>query len=230
MIMLSGTVARIAVPLVAVLGAGTLPAQGVVGGRLTLVERPGERTTDLANAVVYVVPRSAAAGKPGAGSHRIVMEGRRFTPHVQVATVGSSVEFPNNDPFRHNVFSKSGPSEFDLGLYGRGDTRGTVVRRAGVFPIFCNIHARMVAFVVAVATPFHTQAGADGRFAIQDVPPGAYTLHVWHDRGGEYTREIDVPAGGVSNLSVQLDARGYRFVQHRNKFGQEYSPASRDRY
>ncbi|MGH7720025.1 MAG: hypothetical protein ACREON_14435, partial [Gemmatimonadaceae bacterium] len=123
--------ARIAVPLVAVLGAGMLPAQGAVSGRLALVERPGERTTDLASAVVYLVPRSAAVAKPGAGTHRIVMEGRRFTPHVQVAAAGSTIEFPNNDPFRHNVFSKSGPSEFDLGLYGRGDTRGAVVRRAG---------------------------------------------------------------------------------------------------
>ncbi|MGH7720690.1 MAG: carboxypeptidase-like regulatory domain-containing protein, partial [Gemmatimonadaceae bacterium] len=76
----------------------------------------------------------------------------------------------------------------------------------------------------------HTQAGSDGRFVVQGVPAGAYTLHAWHDRGGEHTREIEVPAGGVSDLSVQLDARGYRFVQHRNKFGQEYSPASRDRY
>ena len=224
-----GAVIRIAVPLFAVFASGTAAAQGTVAGQVTILERRGERSTDLADAVVYLEPRGGAASATPA-TQQIVMEDRRFSPHVRLVTTGSTVEFPNNDPFRHNVFSKSGPSEFDLGLYGRGDTRGAPMRRPGVFPIFCNIHSQMVAYVVAVSTPYHTQASQDGRFEIDQVPAGTYTLRVWHGRGGEHARELQVPAAGVPDVAVQLDARGYQFVQHKNKFGQEYSTDSRDRY
>ena len=123
---------------------------------------------------------------------------------------GSAVGFPNQDPFRHNVFSKSGPSEFDLGLYGRGDSKDARVERAGVYPVFCNIHAKMVAFIVAVPTPYVAQPNPDGRFTIAGVPAGTYTVHAWHDRGGERSSEVTIAADGRSDVTVQLDASGYR--------------------
>ena len=209
--------------------ASALDAQGMVSGQVTIAERPGTRTTDLANAVVWLVPVGSSRNVTPT-STQIQMESRTFVPKVRVVPVGSTVEFPNQDPFRHNVFSKSGPGEFDLGLYGRGEVKGARVERAGVYPIFCNIHARMVAFVVSVPSPWVTQPGTDGRFTIADVPDGKYSLHVWHDRGGEQVRELSVAAGTRAPAEVQLDARGYRFVQHRNKFGQEYTTTGRDRY
>jgi plastocyanin len=230
MIPISGAVIRIAIPLFALVGSGVVAAQGTVAGQLTILERPGDRSTDLADAVVYLEPGGGRVASTTPGTHQIVMEDKRFAPHVRLVTTGSTVEFPNNDPFRHNVFSKSGPSEFDLGLYGRGDTRGAPMRRPGVYPIFCNIHSQMVAYVVAVSTPYHTQARQDGRFEIENVPAGTYLLRVWHGRGGEHAQELRVAASGVRDISVQLDARGYQFVQHKNKFGQEYSIAGRDRY
>jgi plastocyanin len=199
-----------------------------VTGQLTIVERPGARTNDLADAVVWLVRDGAQAGPTTVA--QIAMESRQYSPRVRVVAPGSTVEFPNNDPFRHNVFSKSGPSEFDLGLYGRGQSRGARVERSGIYPVFCNIHARMVAFIVAVPTTLVAQPGADGRFTIANVPAGTYTLHAWHDRGGEQRREIVVGADGAAAIAVQLDARTYRFAQHKNKFGQEYPPAGRDRY
>jgi len=204
-------------------------AQGNVTGQVSIVERAGARTSDLANAVVWLEGRGG--GAPGARSHaQIAMESREFVPRVRVVSVGSAVGFPNQDPFRHNVFSKAGPSEFDLGLYGRGDSRDARVDRAGVYPVFCNIHAKMVAFIVAVPTAYVTQPNPDGRFTIADVPAGAYTLHAWHDRGGEKTSEVTVNADGAANVTVSLDASGYRVVQHKNKFGQEYTNTGRDRY
>lgn len=207
----------------------TAYAQTTIAGRITILERGGGRTPDLANTVAYLEPVGVTA--PGAApvTVPIAMESRQFAPRIRVVPVGSVVEFPNHDPFRHNVFSKSGPNGFDLGLYGRGDSRGATLRKPGVFPIFCNIHARMVAFVIATPTPYFTQAASDGRFEIPGVPPGRYTLHVWHDRGGPHEREL-VVGPAPSNITVQLDARGYEFVQHRNKFDQEYATAGRDRY
>src|SRR5689334_21886788 len=103
-------------------------AQGVVTGRLSIMERPGAHTTDLAEAVIWLEPRGG--GGVAARSHpQIVMESREFVPRVRVVGVGSAVAFPNQDPFRHNVFSKAGPGEFDLGLYGRGDSKDARVDR-----------------------------------------------------------------------------------------------------
>lgn len=204
-------------------------AQSVVSGQLSIMERPGAKTTDLADAVVWLESRSAPPPTPTPRS-QIVMQSREYVPRVRIVAAGSSVGFPNQDPFRHNVFSKSGPSEFDLGLYGRGETKEARVDRPGVYPVFCNIHAKMLAFIVAVPSPFVAQPNPDGRFTIGGVPPGTYTLHVWHDRGGKVARELAVAANGQPVVNVQLDARGYRFVQHKNKFGQEYTNAGRDRY
>lgn len=220
----------IALATVGMAGAGSVCAQASVSGQIVILERGAGRTSDLSNAVVYLEPVGAAVAAAPPETVPIAMESRQFVPRIRVVPVGSTVEFPNHDPFRHNVFSKSGPNEFDLGLYGRGETRGATLRRPGLFPIFCNIHAKMVAFAIAVPTAYFTQAGSDGRFEIAGVPAGRYRLHAWHDRGGTHAREIVVGAGNAEPLAVQLDARGYKVVQHRNKFDQEYTSAGRDRY
>lgn len=200
-----------------------------VSGRVTILERTGDRTIDLPDAVIWLeAPVSQRRSAPPTRT-QIGMESKRFIPRVRVVPLGSTVEFPNLDPFRHNVFSNVGPTGFDLGLYGRGERRGARFDRPGVQPIFCNIHSRMVAYVVAVATPHFAQAAPDGRFHLADVPPGRYTLRSWHERGGETSREVDVTASGLADVELTLDARGYRPVPHKNKFGQAYAPGS-DRY
>jgi plastocyanin len=209
------------------LGVGTVA--GSVSGRITILERPGDRTTDLPDAVVWLEAPAAQRRPAPPMRAEIGMESKRFIPRIRVVPVGSTVEFPNLDPFRHNVFSNIGPGGFDLGLYGRGERRGARFERPGVQPIFCNIHSRMVAYVVAVATPHFAQATPDGRFHLADVQPGRYTLRSWHERGGETTREIEVTASGLADVEVTLDARGYQPVPHKNKFGQAYAPGN-DRY
>ena len=199
-----------------------------VSGRVTILERAGDRTTDLPDAVVWLEAASAAR-RVSPTRTEIGMESKRFVPRVRVVPLGSMVEFPNLDPFRHNVFSNVGPTGFDLGLYGRSERRGARFDRAGVQPIFCNIHSRMVAYVVAVATPHFAQAAPDGRFHLPDVPPGRYVLRSWHERGGETARDIDVTASGLADVELTLDARGFQPVPHKNKFGQAYAPGS-DRY
>ena len=206
-------------------------ATASVSGQVTILERPGEVTEDLGNVVVYLepagTPRRAQSAAPT--NTVIALQSRQFSPRVRVITEGSRVEFPNQDPFSHNVFSKV-KGGFDTGVYGRGKTRDQTFHEAGVYALYCNVHPRMTAFVVALGTPFYTQAGADGRFALDSVPPGRYTMHIWHDRATELIRELVVPARGLTNVAERLDARGYRYVQHRNKLGQEYRSTGGDRY
>ncbi len=221
-------VCALTLAVTAILMPTRLHGQGLAG-QLTMLEKDGVRTTDLANSVVWLEPQTAAGPVPRQTA-RIAMEGKQFVPRVQVVAVGSAVEYPNHDPFRHNVFSKSGPAEFDLGLYARGDTRQMQLDRAGIYPVFCNIHAKMVAYVLAVSSPYTVRPGADGRFVFGNVPSGTYTLKVWHERGGQSSRPITVPNDAASSLALQLDARSYRLAQHKNKFGGNYTTSGSERY
>jgi plastocyanin len=211
-------------------GAMPLGAQGTVSGRVSLTERAGETTADIGNTIIYLVRTGGASARLPAADATIAMNGRAFVPRVRVVTVGSKVSFPNQDPFQHNIFSTSPGARFDLGLYASGRSRDVTFRRPGVVPVYCNIHPRMTSWVVAVQTPYYTQAGEDGRWSIPNVPAGEYTVHLWHERATAVERPLTVVATGNPGFDVTLDARGFRFAQHRNKFGQEYDRSGRERY
>jgi plastocyanin len=211
-------------------GAGPLAAQGAVSGRVTMLERPGETTTDLGSTVISLEPAPGTKVRLEKVTAQMPIQNRQFSPRVVAVMVGSKVEFPNQDPFNHNVFSSTPGALFDLGLYGRGGSKNATFRKPGAFPIYCNIHSRMTGFVVVLDTPWYTQPGADGGFTIAGVPAGTYIVHFWHERAPEQTKTIEVPAAGLQGVDAELDARGYRFVAHKNKFGREYTSVAGDRY
>jgi plastocyanin len=154
---------------------------------------------------------------------------REFEPHVQIIGVGGSVAYPNQDPFSHNVFSNSSLGAFDLGLYRSGKTRSATFSAPGVYAVYCNIHARMANYVVAVRTPYVTRVRTNGTFEIANVPAGTWTLRVWHERAAEHIETIRVTTEDLA-LTLALDARGYVAKAHSNKFGQPYAATRADRY
>ena len=200
----------------------SLAAQGAVSGRISLSERPGEQTMDFSSTVIYLTPKDSASARTRPTRGAIAMNGRAFVPHVRVVTAGSRVDFPNQDPFSHNIFSSSPGAVFDLGLYPAGKSKDAPFRRPGAYAVYCNIHPRMTAFVVVAPSQWYAQAGNDGRWSVDSVPAGEYTLTVWHERARSVTTPITVPAVGIGGLTTALDARGYRFADHKNKFGREY--------
>lgn len=197
---------------------------------MSILERPGEITEDIENVVVYLEPLAGTRVRAAAPeTTSMILKGRSFQPRVRVVTIGSKVAFPNKDSFNHNVFSKANGG-FDTQVYGHGKTRENVFVDPGVYPLYCNVHPRMTAFVISLNTPYFTQAGNDGRFVLDNVSPGRYRMHVWHDRTSEVVQEINVGTAGLAIQRVELDARGYKYVQHKNKFGQDYTSATGDRY
>jgi plastocyanin len=214
--------AGLAAALVFLCAAHPVVAQGAVSGRVAMQEKPGEATKDFDATVVYLMPK----GTPGRAAEmksQMAMNGRQFSPRVRVVTTGSTVEYTNQDPFSHNIFSTAPGAAFDLGTYGSGVTKSTPFKKAGAYPVYCNIHAQMTAFVVVVSTSHYTQAGADARWKITNVPAGKWELHVWHERAPEVTQDLDVPATGLANVDVSLVASGFKQVAHKDKMGMDYS-------
>jgi plastocyanin len=216
-------------PVVSVVCLAWIQAGSHVTGRISMLEKGGQPSADLSAAVVYLDAVSPQAARPV--SVDIAIDDKQFVPRVAVVPVGSTVRFPNHDPFDHNVFSVSDRNSFDLGQYERGEAKGWTFTAPGLVRIFCNVHPRMVAFVQVMAGRYFAQPSADGGFVLADVPPGAYVLHAWHERSPQATREVQVTAAGAAAIEVQLDARGFRWTPHKNKYGRDYpTNAGRERY
>ncbi len=202
----------------------SLPA--TLTGHLTLLEKGDKQAEDVGQAVIWLATKTRAAAAAPVRAE-INTADKEFSPHVLVLPVGSTVTFPNHDPFNHNVFSLSEENPFDLGLYGRGETKAVKFSRAGIVRIFCNVHPQMSALVVVRDNPYYSQPSSDGSFTIEAVPAGRYMLHAWHERAPEISRDLMVPVQAGDGLDLQLDARGYKFKPHLNKFGRPYPQQGR---
>ena len=216
------------VALLTVAGGAVLANR--VAGRIVILEKDNKPTPDLGDAVVYLEGAATPATAAVPDTVEIAITDKVYAPHVVVVPVGSTVRFPNHDPFNHNVFSVSEANSFDLGLYGRGETRSQSFAHPGLVRVYCNVHPRMVAYVLVMANRFYAQPGQDGSFTIENVPSGTHRVHVWHER---IPTEVvkDVTAGAGADLQIALNARGYKWQPHRNKYGRSYpTNAGRERY
>jgi plastocyanin len=170
-----------------------------------------------------VVPSSPASPS----NLRLVQKNKSFEPHILVVPAGSLVDFPNRDPFFHNVFSLFEGKRFDLGLYEAGTSRTVRFDRPGISYIFCNIHPEMSAVVITLATPLYAIANHDGQVSLPGVPYGHYILHVWSEGMGPenaqpLTREVTIGENTFSLGVIRVpEANGQR-IAHKNKYGRDY--------
>ncbi len=128
----------------------------------------------------------------------------RFDPDLIVVPVGSTVQFPNEDPIFHSVFSLSRAKPFDLGFYPRGQSRTVKFDRSGIVQVYCHIHAGMYAAIVVTSSPWYGKPSEDGSFAFDDVPAGRYKVMVWHKVAGLHQTEIDVPQSGKTEVTIHV--------------------------
>jgi plastocyanin len=208
----------------------------------TIVMHTDKRTTGTAhktapsvvNVVVWLSPLQAEDPKPAPAPHppyRLLQKDKQFHPHLLVVPTGTSVEFPNADPFFHNVFSLFNGKRFDLGLYESGTSRSVRFDREGVSYIFCNIHPEMGAVVLALSTPYYAVSGDDGVITIHRVPLGSYRMNVWSEnaewlQSAETQRivQIGIGAGTVRLGEIAMLPVGSQLGNHKNKFGEDYRP------
>src|SRR5689334_6848634 len=195
--------------------------QVTVTGVVSIVRIRGNGSSKLDNANAVIWLRAPAGSTRRAGDwnstprprFKILQQHKRFDPHVLVIPVGSVVEFPNLDPFFHNVFSLFNGKRFDLGLYEAGTTHTVDFDRAGIAYIFCNIHPEMSAVVVALNTPYYAVSDGSGQVMIRNVPPGEYHLQVWHERSSleaakALSRQFTVSEDAHSLGTIRLPESG----------------------
>jgi len=212
------------------LASGLVSAQEVtVTGRVEWSNRKKNR--GASSVVVWLTPvqqrpETAHAAPPDSGHLRLVQRNKSFEPHIQVVPVNSMVEFPNRDPFFHNVFSLFEGKRFDLGLYEAGTTRYVRFDKPGISYIFCNIHPEMSAVVIALDTPYYAISSPSGDLTISGVPAGRYSLQLWYEASLPDTliglvHEIEI-SGTASSLGNIRLTEAKLPLTHKNKYGQDY--------
>jgi plastocyanin len=195
------------------------------------LSRSGHRLRDASNLVIWLTPvgNTPAPAVPQQQPSQIpqlVQKDKSFHPSLLVIPAGGKVEFPNRDPFFHNVFSLFDGKRFDLGLYESGTTRFVQFDKPGISFIFCNIHAQMSAVVIALNTPYYAISDVHGDLNIKNVDPGRYQMHVFQPSVSPEAlhaaeREITVTPGNTFLGTFNL-AESDLELAHKNKYGRDY--------
>jgi len=190
----------------AMLGADPSGA-GIVKGSITIGGKPAT------GAVVSIEGLSKEQLKTQMSLHKpqkrmIDQRNLKFIPTVVAVMVGESVDFPNNDKSWHNVYSKGGANDFDLGLYPPGKIRSKKFDKPGVSRILCNAHPDMEAFVVVKDHPFFSVTDNRGNYQIENVPLGKVRVQTWYPNLEVRSETVEIVRDGeVFALNVDLKKR-----------------------
>jgi plastocyanin len=214
--------ARLALLLAGLLAASGSAAAAELAGSIVL--RSGGqslRASEAAEAVVYFRPSGSVAPPPAMAPVAMSTRRKEFVPRVLAITPGTEVSFPNLDPILHNAFSTSTGNQFDTGVYGPGDGTRHTFTSPGLVKVYCNVHHAMSGHILVLDTPHFVRPDAQGQFRLENLPDGAGTLVVFHDRANPWQQRID-PAQQAGPLQVELELTRRKVPPHMNKFGKPY--------
>ena len=196
-------------------------ASGAIRGRVELKQPPADQeprpsaadlgmhaghvSTSRRRAVVYLDPAPRAAFDVSDDRRaRMDQKNETFIPHVLAIVAGTTVDFPNSDPTYHNVFSLSKTQRFDLGRYAAGRSKAVRFDQPGIVRVFCDIHSHMSAFILVFSHRYFAVTDEDGRYRIDNVPPGSYSVVAWHESLPSETKRVLVTDGGDVDLNFTL--------------------------
>ena len=207
----------------------TITVSGTAG---LIAGAPGASVKDASKIVVWLSPIDAVrpvTASAGRVRYRLVQHNKRFEPGLLVVPVGSVVDFPNEDPWFHNVFSLYRGKRFDLGLYQAGSQRSVRFDRIGPSYLFCNIHPEMTGVVLAIDSDLFSVSDKNGRYTISGVAPGRYVLHVWYENATSESlqalqRQVNIRNPSQTLPAILVKATKPAPANHKNKYGQDYDP------
>ena len=212
--------------------ANPVERRGQLSGEVALVQAvTGASTRDASRVVVWLAPMDAVQQEVRVTErhYRLLQHNKRFEPGLLVVPVGSVVDFPNVDPWFHNVFSLYRGKRFDLGLYQAGAQRSVKFDRVGPSYLFCNIHPQMTGVVLAVDSELFAVTDKSGRYSIEGVAPGKYVFHVWYDNAAPESlealaRPVNIEAETRALPAISIKVTKQTQTEHKNKYGQDYDP------
>jgi plastocyanin len=158
------------------------------------------------DAVIYI-EKIEAKSFPVPKEHALMdQKGLKFHPHVLPVLAGTTVDFLNSDDVLHNVFSPDAcVDKVNLGTWPKGQKRAFIFKNPGCQAVLlCNVHPEMEAFVVVCETPYFAVSSADGSYEIKDVPPGKYTLKIWHEKLKGQPVQIEVTEKGEAKADFDI--------------------------
>lgn len=173
-------------------------ASAQISGHVDLRAASGQQVAagEPADTLVYFVPGNGGA-RVRAGRYSVYTHNRDFNPEAMAVPQGSTVTFVNLDDVRHNVFSVTPGSAFDLGYQGSGEKAAHVFSRAGIVLVSCNVHHSMELDMLVVPTPYFSKVSVDGSFILRGLPAGAGTLHFWNPRAQPASQSVTLPMSGA---------------------------------
>jgi polysaccharide lyase family 4-like protein len=164
----------------------------------------------LANVIVYlkeITKGKAAPSEP----LKLVNDHCMFSPRVQGAMVGEQIAISTNDPILHNTHPQNAETNatiYNIALPFKGfSVTKPLPANPELIKIKCDAHEWMHAWIMELDHPYYTTTGSDGHFTIKDVPPGSYTLAVWHEAAGEKSEPVVVAAGKATKSKITLAAK-----------------------
>jgi plastocyanin len=213
-------------------GPADQPGQTLSGDVSIVIPKPSTPLKDASRVVEWLVPtpqmHAAQSAKPR-GTYKMVQRDKMFQPNFLVVPVGSIVNFPNLDPWFHNVFSLYRGKKFDLGLYEAGSDKQVRFDRPGASFVFCNIHPEMTAVVLTVDSEYYGVSDKTGRLTIAGVPEGSYVLKVWYENATPealqaLTRQFAVGGDTHTLPAISVVMTKQYLMKHKNKYGHDYDP------
>ena len=224
--LLLSTALQAAIALPIGVATASADATGRVYGNVQLLRRSFlgalKDNDDKSGVVVYVTGFTRVAPKPDA---LLQQRKERFEPRILPVVQGQTVSFPNHDRIYHNVFSVSPLATFDLGQYKSTDSPRTVTfERAGLVPVYCNIHPQMLSYVVVLENDAYAVTESDGRFAIDGIPSGTdLTLNAWAPGAKRVSQPLRVDTQPGPELQLRVE-QTEGIEPHKRKDGSDYPP------
>ena len=180
---------------------------GIVKGTVTIGGKPA---TDAVVSIEGLSKEQIKAQMSLVKPQKKIMnqQNLKFIPTVLALIVGGTVDFPNNDKSWHNVYSKGGANDFDLGLYAPGKTRSKKFDKPGVSRILCNAHPNMEGFIVVKDHPFFSTTDSRGNYELKNVPVGKVRVEIWYPNLDVRSETVEIVRDGeVFALNVDLKKR-----------------------
>ncbi len=167
-----------------------------------------QKMRNSADAIVFIEKVGDNTFAPPAEHAVIDQLNLTYVPRVVAMQKGTTVDFPNSDAVRHNVFSPpTAAIQFNLGTYPTGVVKEVHFDVTGETPLLCNVHNEMAGFAVTFDNPYFAMTDKEGNYTIEGVPAGKYTVKTWHEKLKDVSQEVTVEAGKAATANFDLKRR-----------------------